>query len=42
MLPLAELVNFLHRRAEMDDTDLIRAFRAWVREQIARGWQASP
>jgi Uma2 family endonuclease len=36
--PLAELVAFLQRRKEMDETSLVRSFRAWVREQNARGW----
>jgi Uma2 family endonuclease len=40
MLPVAELVAFLHRRTEMDENSLVRAFQAWVREQIASNWQA--
>jgi Uma2 family endonuclease len=38
-LPMEELVRFLQRRTEMSETSLVRAFRVWVREQIARGWQ---
>jgi Uma2 family endonuclease len=41
-LPLTEMAGFLRRRTEMDDNSLMRAFRTWVREQIAGGWQASP
>jgi Uma2 family endonuclease len=37
-LPVAELVRFLLMGATMDETTLLRAFRAWVREQINRGW----
>jgi len=40
-LPLNELEAFLLRRNEMDETRLVKAFRHWVREQIARGWQGS-
>ncbi len=39
-LPLAEIVAFIARRHEISETELVRSFRAWVREQIARGWQA--
>jgi Uma2 family endonuclease len=39
-LPLPEVVGFLRRWGEMDETRLIKSFRAWVREQISRGWQA--
>lgn len=37
-LPLAEMQVFLLRRNNMDETSLIRSFRQWVRDQIARGW----
>jgi Uma2 family endonuclease len=37
-LPIAEIAAFLLRRKTMDETSLVRSFRAWVREQIARGW----
>jgi Uma2 family endonuclease len=37
-LPIAELVRFLQMGAAMDETQLLRAFRVWVREQISRGW----
>ena len=40
-VPLEELVAFIHRRAEMDENSLIREFRAWLRGQIAAGWQAT-
>jgi Uma2 family endonuclease len=32
-LPLAELVRFLDRRSSLSETQLIRAFREWVRKQ---------
>jgi Uma2 family endonuclease len=38
-LPMGEVESLLHRRKEMDENGLIRAFRDWVREQIARNWQ---
>jgi Uma2 family endonuclease len=38
-LPLEEVTAFLRRRTEMSETSLVRTFRAWVREQAARGWQ---
>lgn len=42
-LPLAEFVRFLHPDVTQSDTKLLRAFRAWVREQMASGWGgASP
>jgi len=37
-LPLPEGVSFLRRRNEMDENSLVRAFRDWVRERIARNW----
>jgi Uma2 family endonuclease len=37
-LPVAEMVRFLHMGAALDETTLLRAFRAWVREQISCGW----
>ena len=40
-LPPAELTAFLGRRHEMSETELVRSFRQWVREQIAGGWQVS-
>lgn len=39
-VPLKQVEGFLHRRGQMDETSLIRAFRQWVREQIAAGWPA--
>jgi Uma2 family endonuclease len=35
-LPLQELANFLKQRTQMDEVSLVRAFRAWVREEIAK------
>jgi Uma2 family endonuclease len=37
-LPVAELVRFLHQGATQSETKLLRGFRTWVREQMARGW----
>jgi hypothetical protein len=37
--PGAQVATFLGRRTEMSETHLVRAFRAWVRDQMARGWQ---
>ena len=39
-LPVAELVRFLHSDTTQSGTKRLRAFRAWVREQMARGWGA--
>jgi Uma2 family endonuclease len=41
-LPLSEVVAFLHRRTQMEETQLVRSFRLWVREQIAKGWKTGP
>jgi Uma2 family endonuclease len=38
-LPIAELTRFLSLRATMSETELLRQFRAWVRQQIAAGWK---
>jgi Uma2 family endonuclease len=38
-LPIAELAKFL-TQTELSETQMIRKFRAWVREQNAGGWQA--
>jgi Uma2 family endonuclease len=38
-LPLQELVRFLQKRHEVAENDLIRSFRTWVRDQIAKGWK---
>lgn len=38
-LRLEVLIEFMQRRKELDETTLIREFRAWVRAQIARGWK---
>jgi Uma2 family endonuclease len=35
-LSLAKVAEFLGRRTEMDETSLVRAFRRWVRGQIAK------
>lgn len=37
-LPVAELAPFLHQGATQSDAKVARAFRAWVREQMSRGW----
>ena len=38
-LPMRELEAFLKRRTEIDETQLVKQFRQWVREQIAKGWK---
>jgi Uma2 family endonuclease len=38
-LPIDALVNFLQKRTKMSETDLIRLFRAWVCDQVAKGWK---
>ncbi len=40
-LPLAEFAKFLEP-TELSETQLVRSFRAWVREQMAKGWKAGP
>ncbi len=40
-LLLSEVLRFLRQRSTVDETTLVRSFRQWVREQIARAWQAS-
>lgn len=35
MLPPADLVRFIRLRATLDETTLVRQFRAWVREKLA-------
>jgi Uma2 family endonuclease len=37
-LPIGEVQAFLLRRGQLDETKLVKSFRQWVREQIARGW----
>ncbi|HEY7427049.1 MAG TPA: Uma2 family endonuclease [Gemmataceae bacterium] len=37
-LPVAELVRFLRPDTIQSETKLLRSFRNWVREQMARGW----
>jgi len=39
VLSLSAFVGFLHRRGEMNETRLVRTFREWVRQQIARKWE---
>jgi Uma2 family endonuclease len=38
-LPLAELARFLAMRTSQSETDVIRQFRAWVRDRIMAGWK---
>jgi Uma2 family endonuclease len=38
-LPLNDLANFVELRSSWAETDLLRQFRAWVRERIAANWQ---
>jgi Uma2 family endonuclease len=39
-LPMEEFAAFLRRSTEMEETSLVRAFREWVRELIARSREA--
>jgi hypothetical protein len=32
-------VRFMALRSNQGETDIVRQFRAWVRERIAAGWQ---
>lgn len=41
-LPLAELVPFLQRSAEMDDTELAQEFLSWLRARVVPNWKDSP
>jgi hypothetical protein len=38
MVPVAELIQFLALRQSESDTQVIRAFRGWVRAQQASDW----
>jgi Uma2 family endonuclease len=38
-LPISQVVSFLRRRGELDETSLVRSFRDWVRQQIELGWK---
>lgn len=38
-LPLDEVARFLTSKG-VSETQLLRSFRAWVREQMARGWKS--
>jgi Uma2 family endonuclease len=40
-LPVKELVRFLNMRTTMSQTQIARAFRSWVREQVAAGWPSN-
>jgi Uma2 family endonuclease len=40
LLPLTQVEAFLRRRGQIDHMNLVKSFRVWVREQIARGWQS--
>ncbi|HEV3083847.1 MAG TPA: Uma2 family endonuclease [Gemmataceae bacterium] len=35
-LPISELAVFLQRRTQMDEVSLVRSFRAWVGDQLAK------
>lgn len=37
-LPIAKVAEFLAQRNGMDETDVVLAFRDWVRAQVAAGW----
>jgi Uma2 family endonuclease len=36
-VPVQELAGFLARRTQTDENSLVREFRAWVRQQLAKG-----
>jgi Uma2 family endonuclease len=38
-LPVAEVGRFLGMRSSLSETEVVRQFRAWVRDRIAAGWQ---
>jgi Uma2 family endonuclease len=38
-LPVTQLVRYLNRRKTLGNAALIREFRTWVRDQIARDWK---
>jgi Uma2 family endonuclease len=38
-LPVARLMPFFAMNATVSETKVLQAFRAWVREQMARNWQ---
>jgi Uma2 family endonuclease len=37
-----DVSRFLAQRATVGENSLIRAFRTWIREQVARGWAPPP
>lgn len=37
-LDIAAIERFLQTRAQQSETELIRQFRRWVRQQVAQGW----
>jgi Uma2 family endonuclease len=41
-LALAEVERFLGTRSAQSETELVRQFRAWVRDRMAAGWQSPP
>ncbi len=41
-LSVSELIRFLHSDLSRSETKLLRAFRAWVREQMVNGWPTAP
>lgn len=41
LVPIQEIVAYLRRWNEMDENSLVRLFRNWVREHMAKGWSAS-
>jgi Uma2 family endonuclease len=40
LVPMEEVTAVLSRRTHVDETSLIRSFREWVREQIAKNWSS--
>lgn len=41
-LPLDVLAQFLRTDGDVSETQLVRQFRLWVREQVRQGWPANP
>ena len=39
MVPMEAILEFLARRNEMDENSLVKLFRVWVKDQIAKEWK---
>lgn len=38
LVPMAGVQAFLLRRGQTDETSLVKLFRHWVHDHVARGW----